>query len=72
MKVMDQSLGDLAVKAGFESAVESLETCTGRLLTPEKVKGDFGAFKAHVLAQYRVNERVRFFSLASRSDVIFR
>ena len=51
VEVMDQSLGNLAVKTGVESALESLETYTWGLWTPERVKGDFEAFKAHVLAQ---------------------
>ena len=48
---MDQSLGDLAGKTGAKNAMESLETYTWGLWTPDKVKGDFEAFKAHVLAQ---------------------
>ena len=59
MEVMDQSRGDLAVGTGVESAVESLETYTGEPWTPEKVKEDYEAFKAHVLAQESVDERVR-------------
>ena len=68
VEVMDQSLGDLAGKTGAESAMESLETYTGGLWTPEKVKGDFEAFKSHVLAQESVNERVRLVSLAIMSN----
>ena len=43
-------------------------TSTGGLWTPEKVKGDFEAFKAHVLAQGSVNERVCLVSLAGNSS----
>ena len=62
VEVMDQSRGDLAVMTGVEIAMESLETYTGGLWSPEKVKGDFRAFKAHVLAQECVDERVRLVS----------
>ena len=68
VEVMDQSLGDLAVKTGVESAMESLETYTGGLWTPKKVKGDFEAFKAHVLTQESVDERVHLVSLAGKSS----
>ena len=67
VEVIDQSLDDLEVETGVESAMESLETYTGGLWIPE-VKGDFGAFKAHVLAQESVAEHVRLVSLASKSD----
>ena len=67
-EMMDQLLGDLAVNTGVESAMETLETYTGGLWTPEKVTGDFKAFKTHVLAQESVDERVCFVNLAGRSS----
>ena len=58
----------MAVKTGVESAMKSLETYTGVLWAPEKVKGVFEAFKAHVLAQETVDERVCLVSLAGKSS----
>ena len=63
---MGQLRGDVTVRTGVESAEESLETYREGLWTPEKVEGDFGAFKAHVLAQKSVDEQVHLVSVATK------
>ena len=58
---VDESQDVPAIQKGSR---QSLETDTGGIWIPEKVKGDFNAFKAHALAQESADKRICFVSAA--------
>ena len=58
---VDESQDVPAIQKGSR---QSLETDTGGIWIPEKVKVDLNAFKAHVLAQESADQRICFVSAA--------